>query len=490
MKSNKIHSIKYNFIMNFLLSSSSFVFPLITFPYISRVLGAEGNGRISFYSSIANYFLLVASLGIPTYGIRACAKVRDDIETLSKTVKEIFTINKIMTVLVIISYFITFLFVGKFQQEFELFFINGLNIVLNMFGMTWFFQALEQYDYITIRSLLAKVISVILMLTFVHSPSDYKIQASISILAACGFNLINYVCAKKYVQFNYELSNLDLKKHLKPITILFAQSLAVSIYTNLDTVMLGFIKSNSEVGYYNAAIKLKYILLSLVASLGQVLLPRMSYFVQKNLKKEFLSAMRKALNFTCELSFPLVGYFSIFSNEVMLFLAGNGYKNAVPAMQIITIAILPIGLTGILGTQVLTSIEKEKNVLYSVIIGAISDFILNLILIPDMGATGAALATTICEFIVLLVQVYFCKNFLGEIWKELKPMRYLIITLISTLVAIPIKIMGISSVFMCLILSATLFYTTYSLCLIVIKDELMVQFFLKLGSGFNKKMTE
>ena len=108
MKVNKIHSVKYNFIMNFVLSASSFLFPLITFPYISRILGAEGNGTISFYSSIANYFLLVASLGIPTYGIRACARVRDDAEELAKTTKEILVINEVMTTLVIITYILAY----------------------------------------------------------------------------------------------------------------------------------------------------------------------------------------------------------------------------------------------------------------------------------------------------------------------------------------------------------------------------------------------
>lgn len=475
MKVNKIHSVKYNFIMNFVLSASSFLFPLITFPYISRILGAEGNGTISFYSSIANYFLLVASLGIPTYGIRACARVRDDAEELAKTTKEILVINEVMTTLVIITYILAYLCVKRLQMEPELYLMNGISIGLNLFGMTWFFQALEQYDYITFRSLLLKVICVVLMFIFVHNPADYKIQAAITIFASCGLNLLNYHRAKKYVRLNHKLRELNCYRHLKPILILFAQNLAVSIYTNLDTVMLGFLKNNTEVGYYNAAIKLKYILLSLVSSLGQVLLPRMSYFVQNNKMQEFLQTMKKSLNFTLAISIPLTIFFVIYSFEAMMFLAGDGYVIAVSAMMVITVAIIPNGLTGILGTQVLTSIEREKYVLYSVIVGAVTDFILNLFFIPILGATGAALATVICEFAVLFMQIYFCRDLIAKIIRYLKPFSYIIFTLVATLAVMPIKLYGIKSYFLCLLFSAVIFFGAYILCLLISKDELAMQ---------------
>ena len=158
-RKEKIHSVRYNFIMNFILTASQFIFPLITFPYVSRVLQAAGNGKLSFVASVSNYFIMIASLGIPTYGIRACAKVRDDKNNLSKTVQEIYLINLIMTVLATAIYIICIFSVSKFQADKNLFLIYGLNIVLNMFGMNWLFQALEQYDYITFRSIAFKVIS-------------------------------------------------------------------------------------------------------------------------------------------------------------------------------------------------------------------------------------------------------------------------------------------------------------------------------------------
>ena len=252
----KNHSIRYNFIMNFILTASQFIFPLITFPYVSRVLTAAGNGKVSFVSSVASYFLMIASLGIPTYGIRACAQVRDDRKKLSKTVQEIFLINLVVTILVVITYVICIFTIPRFYEDKTLFLIYGINILLNMFGMNWLFQALEKYDYITIRSMIFKIISVVLMFLLVHQKEDYVIYGAISVFAAVGSNILNFTRIHKFVEFKWS-GNYGIKKHIKPILVLFAQSLAVSIYTNLDTVMLGFMKTDVDVGYYNAAVKVK-----------------------------------------------------------------------------------------------------------------------------------------------------------------------------------------------------------------------------------------
>lgn len=473
MGKNKIHSVKYNFIMNFALTASQFLFPLITFPYVSRVLQAAGNGKIEFVASVANYFVMVASLGIPTYGIRACAQVRDDKDELSKTVHEIFFINFIMTLLVLLSYFSCLLFVPKFQTEKILFYINAVNIVLNMFGMNWLYQALEQYDYITFRSLAFKVISIALMFLLVHQQEDYVIYAAITVFAAAGSNVLNFIRARHFVTFK-RYGNYEIRKHLKPIFILFAQSLAVSIYTNLDMVMVGFIKTDTDVGYYQAAVKVKSVLLSLVTSLGNVLLPRMSYYAKNKMKNEFHQTMLKALNFTAMLSLPLGIYFSLFARESMMLLAGKGYMGAISAMQIITIAVIPIGITGVLGIQVLTAIEKEKYVLYSVIVGAIVDFILNLAFIPPYGAAGAAAATTIAEFVVLVVQLFFTENLLKEIKGGFRLHIYVILSLAAVIGSIWLKMCGGLSFLVILVLSSLIFFIIYGIGLVILREPLVI----------------
>ena len=473
-RKEKIHSVRYNFIMNFILTASQFIFPLITFPYVSRVLQAAGNGKLSFVASVSNYFIMIASLGIPTYGIRACAKVRDDKNNLSKTVQEIYLINLIMTVLATAIYIICIFSVSKFQADKNLFLIYGLNIVLNMFGMNWLFQALEQYDYITFRSIAFKVISLILMFFLVHQQEDYIIYGAITVFAAVGSNILNFIRAHQFVEFRGS-GDYEIKKHIRPILVLFAQSLVISIYTNLDTVMLGFIKTDVDVGYYNAAVKIKMILLSLVTSLGNVLLPRMTYYVKHNLQIEFKNTMLKALNFTVLMSVPLVTYFGIYAGESIDFLAGSGYAGAILAMQFITIAVVPNGLTGVLGMQVLTALEKEKYVLYSVIAGAAVDFVLNLIFIPAYGAAGAALSTMIAEFAVLLVQGIATKNLLKEMSSQFKLFIYLILSIIGGVACWPIKLLSLDSSFIKLLLSAFIFFGIYGVGLLITEEPVALE---------------
>lgn len=472
MKSNRIHSVKYNFIMNFILTASNFIFPLITFPYVSRILLASGNGKVNFAASVANYFMMVASLGIPTYGIRACAKVRDNKESLSKTAQEILFINLVATVLVTVTYLVCIFTIPKFSQDKVLFLIEGVNIVLNMFGANWIYQALEQYDYITARSVFFKFVSMILMFLLVHQQSDYRVYAAITVLAAVGSNVLNFIRLRRFIIFR-KFKNYEFRKHLKPIFVLFAQNVTVSIYTNLDTVMLGFMKNDEAVGLYTAAVKVKGILLSIVASLGNVLLPRMSYYVKQNAKDKFYQLIRLALNAELFMAFPLAVYFSIESRNSILFLAGQGYLGAIPAMAIITVAIIPNGLTGVIGVQTLTPLNRERQVLYSVIVGAVSDFVLNLMMIPKWGAAGAALATTIAEFLVLLVQIVLARDILQNVARDIQIAKYLSITLAA---AIPTCILTQHlryNVFINLVVTAVVFFGIYVVMLYILKDELL-----------------
>lgn len=475
MKENKVYSVKYNFIMNFILTASNFIFPLLTFPYVSRTLTASGNGKLSFASSVANYFILVASLGIPTYGVRACAKVRDDKEALSRTVQELLMINAIMTSLVSLTYIAAVMLVPRFQEDKIIFYINGINIILNMFGVNWFFQALEQYRYITIRSLIFKILSIILMFIFVHQYDDYIIYCMITVFASVGSNLLNFTRMRQYIHLK-PVRQYDLKRHIKPILIMFAQTMAVSVYTNLDTIMLGFLKSEEEVGFYQAATKIRGILVSLVCSLGNVLLPRMSYFAKNNLVEKFNQMIYKALNFTMMLSFPLCFYFALYAERWMLILAGDGYLGAVDAMRIIVIAIIPVGITNVIGVQVLTAIEREKLVLYSIIIGAVTDFLLNLILIPSYGASGAAFATMSTEFMVLVMQVIFARDILINVKRKINGIKYIVFSSISVFICLIFNRIEKFSVFSGLILSVFIYFFSYACILLLNKEPLLIEY--------------
>ena len=372
----KKKSLKLNFIMNALLTMSSFIFPLITFPYVSRILLPVGTGKVSFTTSVVSYFALFARLGIPTYGIRACAKVRDDKEALSKTVQELFIINMVMSVMAYLALFVAIAFVPRLQQEKMLLMIVSLTILFNAIGMEWLYKALEQYSYITIRSIVFKFIALLAMFAFIHNQKDYVIYGGISILASSASNVFNFLHAHRYVSVR-PVGGYDFKKHLRAVVIFFAMSCATTIYTNLDTVMIGFIATDTDVGYYNAAVKIKTILVSIVTSLGVVLLPRASYYVENGRMEEFYRITKKAIHFVFLVATPMMVYFMLFAKEGICFLSGSAYIGSIVPMQIIMPTLLLIGLTNIMGIQMLVPLGREKVVLLSEIAGVIVDCVLN-----------------------------------------------------------------------------------------------------------------
>lgn len=484
----KQKSLKINFIMNAFLTMSSFIFPLITFPYISRILLPEGTGKVSFATSVISYFVILAQLGIPTYGIRACAKVRDNREELSKTAHELLIINIIMCCFSYLILGILLMTVPKFKSEKTLLIIVSLTLLFNTIGMEWLYKALEQYMYITIRSIIFKVIAVIAMFLLVHEKSDYIIYGAISIFASSASNIFNLINVHKYINLK-PIGNYNLKQHLKPVFIFFAISCAATIYTNLDTVMLGFIKTDSDVGCYNAAVRIKSILVSIVTSLGVVLLPRASYYLEHNMISEFYKITKKAINFVFIIAVPLMAYFILFAKEGIFLLSGSAYIGAVKPMQIIMPTLVFIGLTNIMGIQMLVPMGKEKIVLYSEIAGALVDLVINIVLIPRWASAGAAIGTLVAEIIVWIVQ--YC-----ALRKDVKS-AYLTIDYKTILWAILMAIVGVVwvktlsiNVFFKLIISAVMFFGIYFGVLMIRKDELTIemknQLVLLIGKKFNK----
>ena len=462
-----------NFVMNAILTMSQFLFPLITFPYISRILLPTGTGKVSFATSVVSYFALFAQLGIPTYGIRACAKVRDDRKALERTVQELFLINLIMSILAYIVLFLAIAFVPRMRQEKALFLIVGLTILFNAIGMEWLYKALEQYTYITVRSIIFKLIAVVAMFVLVHEQKDYVIYGGISILAASASNVFNFFHAHKYVSIK-PVGSYNFRQHLKPIVIFFAMSCAATIYTNLDTVMLGFMTSDAEVGYYNAAVKIKSILVSVVTSLGVVLLPRASYYVECKLMDKFCRITHVALNFVILISVPLTVYFILFAKEGIFFLSGAEYEASIVPMQIIMPTLLFIGLTNIMGIQTLIPLGKEKVVLYSEIAGAVADLLLNVALIPSMASAGAAIGTVVAEGVVFAVQFWALRK---EVLSSYQKVRYGTIVLALALAiasCLWVKTTALGS-FASLLVSAILFFAVYGGVLVLRKEPLAWQ---------------
>ena len=466
--SEKNKSLKMNFIMNAILTMSSFIFPLITFPYASRILGPEGTGKVSFATSVIAYFLMFAQLGIPTYGVRACAKVRDNKLELTRTAQELLVLNLIMGAVSYAVLFLALAFVPRLRQERMLYLVVSTTILFSVISMEWLYKALEQYTYITVRSIIFKLVSVAAMFALVHTQDDYVIYGGITILAASASNLFNFFHARKYISMKI-VGGYRLRRHFRAVAVFFAMACATTIYTNLDTVMLGFMATDEAVGYYNAAVRIKGILVSVVTSLGAVLLPRASYYVENGMMEQFRSITRKALNFVFLAATPLMLYFILFAEEGIFFLSGDAFAGAVLPMQIIMPTLLFIGLSNILGIQILVPLGKEKVVLVSELAGAAVDVVSNLLLIPRLGAAGAAVSNLNAEFMVLLVQYFALRKEVNPALKNVRYGKLLLALAAGTAASYWVSGLELGN-FMVLLIAAVLFFAAYGGVLLVTKE--------------------
>ncbi len=405
--------------MNAILASATILFPLITFPYVSRILLPTGTGKVSFAVSLISYFNLFAQLGIPTYGIRACAKVRDDKTELTRTSHELLFISLSMNVLSYIALAIAVTYIPRLQEERLLYFTVSASIFLNAIGMEWLYKALERYAYITVRSVVFKLIAVMAMFLMVRKTEDYIIYGGITVLASSGSYICNLFHARRYI-WVHPIGGYEIRRHLKAVMVFFAMTCSTLIYTQLDTVMLGFMKTDVDVGYYSAAVQIKTVLVSITASLGNVLLPRSSYYIEQGKLNAFHNLNQKALNFAFVVALPMTLFFILFAPYGIGFLSGPSYAASIPVMRIIMPTVLLIAVTNILGIQILVPLGREKVVLKSEIAGAVTDLVLNLILIPRYAAAGAAVGTMAAEAVVLGVQYTSLRSSIKEMAQKIQ----------------------------------------------------------------------
>lgn len=472
------HSLKLNFVMNAILTMSSFIFPLISYPYVSRILLPEGTGKVSFATSLIAYFIMFAQLGIPTYGVRACSRVRDDRQALTRTAQELLIINLIMTALSYMALFLALLFVPRLRAERTLYLLVSLSMIFNTIGMEWLYKALEQYTYITVRSIVFKIVALIAMFVLIHSREDYVIYGGITILASSASGICNFVHARRFISLR-PVGGYRFRPHLKAVAVFFAMACASTVYTNLDTVMLGFMTSDETVGYYNAAVRIKSILVSIVTSLGAVLLPRASYYVERGEMDRFRQITRKALNFVFLAAVPMMIYFMVFARQGIFLLSGENYAGAVRPMQWIMPTLLFIGLSNVLGIQILVPLNREKVVLWSIIAGAAVDVVLNVALIPQYGASGAAAATSVAELVVLAVQFFVLGKEATGAFAAVSFGKLLPALVVGIAAASWVLLMQWGS-FVTLLLSGILFFGSYLAMLLVLKEEMVKQLLMQL----------
>ena len=470
----KEKSVKLNALLNTVLQIANIIFPLITFPYVSRVLLVEANGRLSFCSSIVSYFSLFATLGLSTYGIKAVARVREDRVKLSRTVHELLFINLITTSISFSILVASLFIVPRFGKDWEVLLIYSINMLLNDAGLNCLYSGLEEYAYITKRSIIFKSIGIILMFIFVHSPEDYLKYALITVFSTTGGNILNIIYSKKYIDYKLQ-SNYRIKQHIKPTLAMFSTSLATSIYSSLDSIMIGFIIGDYEVGIYTAAVKVRTILSTLVTSVGSVLLPRMSYYVANQKWDEFRRLLKKSYSVLIMLSIPTSVYFLMAAKPSIILLSGKVYLDSVIPMQILMPIVIISSLVNITGLQILIPIGGEWKYTISVTCGALADLMLNLFLIPHYGAIGAAFATLIAEVIEIIIQMFYVREYIKDVISIKATVQVLVGTALGAVGFVIVNSMIKLNALFTLAITALVFFGIFALFLMIVKYEMFYE---------------
>lgn len=397
-------SIKKNFTYSSILTISGYLFPFITFPYISRVLGVSNIGLCNFIDSIINYFIMFSMMGISTVGIREIASKQNNQQLLNQTFSSLFALCSIATTLVLGVLILCIFFVPQFSPHKNLLFIGVFKIIFNLFNIEWFFKGIEDFKYITIRSLFVKFIFIASIFIFIKDENDYIVYYAISTLTVFVSAVINWKHKNKYSNFYF--NNLNIKNYVYPFITMGIYSLLTSMYTSFNVTYLGFVANNTEVGYYTTATKLYTIFLSLFSAFTGVMLPKMSSLVAQNNFQQIRSITSKSFNVLYTFSIPIIIGTTIFSSSGNEIIAGQEYQGAIIPMMIVMPLLVIIGAEQILVIQLLMPLKQDKTILKNSIIGAVCGTILNVLLVSQYQSIGSAIVWVCSEIIVLICSQY------------------------------------------------------------------------------------
>ena len=463
-------SVAKNYIYNLIYQILVLILPVITTPYLSRVLGAEGIGIYSYTISIVTYFILFGSLGIAMYAQREIAYVQDNKEKRSKIFFFFFFLRTItLTIFVVIFYF-TFAMTGEYCVYYR---ILILEIIGNILDISAFFQGMEEFKKIIKRNLIVKAISIISIFLFVKTADDINKYLLIYVLSTLVGNLSLWFYLPKYIK-RISLKRLEITKHLKPTIVLFIPQIASQIYVVLDKTMIGIlVEDKAEVGYYEQSQKIVKIILTLATSLGTVMLPRIASEFAKGKQEQIRKSILNSFNYIFLLSIPMMIGLVVITQDLIPWFLGEGFNKSIYITYAISPIMIMIGLSSVIGTQYLLPTKKQKQYTISVITGALVNLFLNFILIPHYLSIGAAIATVVAETSVTGVQFYFIRNDfkIKEILKM--SLKYFIVAILMAIILLIVNniLFYKFSVIIRMILDVTLGAIAYFGLLILLNDQ-------------------
>ena len=397
-------SLKNNFIYSSILTVSKYLFPLIVYPYISRTLGLSNIGIVNFIDNIINYFVFVSMMGISTVGVREIAARKNNQDQLSKTFVSLLTLTAITTLIAIIALWVSMYTVPKLIPYQNLLYIGLVKLLFNFFLIEWFFTGMEEFKYITIRSILVKCAYVLSVFVLVRDASDYGIYYLLTAAMVVVNATINIIYSHRFVRYSFK--SIDMKPFLKAFFIIGIYILLTNAYTYLNPVWLGFVTNTDEVGYFTTATKLHNLIMAVLFSFTNILFPRVSNLLAEGKNTEFWQKINTSFDAIFLFTFPIIVYILVAGPDLLHLIVGDGFEGAYLPLRIITPLVLIIGIEQILVIQILMATHEDNIVLRNAFWGALVSIVLNILITSYMGAIGSAIVWFVAEFTIMILSIH------------------------------------------------------------------------------------
>ena len=447
---------------------SNLLFPLVTFPYASRILGPESIGVFNYAFAIASYFTLFAAFGFPIYGMREIAFARSNKNDLECTTQSLFTISIIFAAIALSLYLIICYYC--LTNDFTLYAVIGSSILLNSISFEWFYQGIEDFKYLTVRGILIKMLSVIALFIVVKNENDLLKYAILNVCAICGNNILNLFRLKKYVKLKLSLKNFA--KHLSGSAALCLGSIAISLYTYMNDIIVGTLTDMQSVAFFSTSNKLVHIVLSIIGAVTLSIVPRISSLVNDGDSEAYICLQKKTLDFIMHISVPMsIGLFVMAPEAINLF-AGPKFIPATTVLHILSFLIIIISISSFVGNQILVPNKKEKYGNFAVIGGAIVNLITALIFIPRYSYVGAAISVVIAECFVTIVHVFYGRKYINLKISDFIPWRIYMSSIIMGILLLILNHGNNSLIH--IIIWIALGAIAYIICLILTHDKLTI----------------
>lgn len=393
-------SLTKNYIYNLVYRLLTIILPFITTPYISRVLNPDGIGIYNYTYAVASVFVLVASLGTSTYAQREIAFANDDIKTRSKIFWGVFVIRAGMSLIITPVYILLMLYNKSYQIMYA---VQYILVLANILDISWLFQGMEDFKKTATNNIFIKILSVVLIFCFVKNKEDLAIYTLVSAGSTLLSSLILWKFLRKLICL-VGFRRIDVTRHLKPAFLLFLPVAAIYVYTYIDKIILRLLSTEEQVGFYSQSENMVKLAMTIVTSLGTVLLPRVSSLIHEKKWDEVRYQVLNSIKFVFFLGCPMVVGLVMIAPLFIPWYLGEDYLPCIFLMQLLSVLILIIGLSSVTGQAVLIPLNKQVIYTGSIMLGAVVNLLINFVLIPKWMAIGASIGTIIAEMIVGSIQ--------------------------------------------------------------------------------------